>query len=414
MKKIAFIGIAALLVLGITKAGMFYWRNLRGVGPAISKPKQDISQLITAKPGENTTGFPLKLPSGFSIGIYAKNLKTPRDIIMDDSGNLLVSIPSAGKVILLKPDMDGNGESDKVIDLITDLNQPHGLEIRENSLSNTHPIDPYEFYIAESNQLAVYDYYSRSDPPYISNRRKILDLPSGGNHVTRSLVWDPSGELLISIGSSCNVCQEKDQLRAKILSLNLKTGKTKVIASGMRNAVFMVRKFMQGNNDEIWATEMGRDLIGDDIPPDEINIVQAGKNYGWPYCYGKQMMDPFNKNQQDCSKTEPAFIDLQAHSAPLGLAFVPDSWPEEYRHDLLVAFHGSWNRTQPTGYKIVRIPLDENGQVEGETQDFITGWLTNKNEVLGRPVDLFTKDDGSLLISDDKAGVAYLLTPPKN
>jgi glucose/arabinose dehydrogenase len=167
----------------------------------------------------------------------------------------------------------------------------------------------------------------------------------------------------------------------------------------------------------MWATEMGRDFLGDELPPDEINIVREDKNYGWPLCYGKRVLDlDFVDESQakgvTCANTEPSHIDLPAHVAPLGLAFIPanSNWPEEYWGDLLVAYHGSWNRSTPIGYKVARLKLDESGAYKG-AEDFITGWLTSEG-ALGRPVDLKFDAKGNLYISDDKAGVVYRVTPP--
>ncbi len=159
----------------------------------------------------------------------------------------------------------------------------------------------------------------------------------------------------------------------------------------------------------IWATEMGRDYLGDNLPPDEINLIMEGGNYGWPWCYGKRLhddqFDPSGSHREFCKDTLPAFIDIPAHSSPLGLAFFPKAWPKEYRYNLLVAYHGSWNRTEPTGYKVVRYKLDAAGNPI-DAEDFITGWLTPQG-ALGRPVDILIKDDGTIFISDDKAGVVY-------
>lgn len=226
-------------------------------------------------------------------------------------------------------------------------------------------------------------------------------------------------KILISVGSTCNVCEEADWRRSKILIANHDGSDLKEYADGLRNSVFMAIHPVTG---EVWATEMGRDLLGDDIPPDEINIVQQGNNYGWPYCYGDkvhdQNFDPAEKKSKFCEQeSKKPQINLPAHSAPLGLAFFPEKgWPEEHWHDLLVAHHGSWNRTEPTGYKIVRYQLNEKGQHENTTvkqelqpEDFINGWLT-KEGALGRPVDIVIQPEGSIYISDDKAGVIYKVT----
>jgi glucose/arabinose dehydrogenase len=161
----------------------------------------------------------------------------------------------------------------------------------------------------------------------------------------------------------------------------------------------------------MWATTMGRDLIGDNTPPETVNIVTEGKNFGWPYCYGQRIwdktFDATKKAENFCKTIEPPHIEYQAHAAPLGLAFTPNSWPKGYQHNLLVAFHGSWNRTQPTGYKVVRFILDDNGTYKG-SEDFVSGWLTAAG-ALGRPVDLLFNQNGTLYLSDDKAGVIYTI-----
>jgi len=181
-------------------------------------------------------------------------------------------------------------------------------------------------------------------------------------------------------------------------------------ASGLRNSVFMVNHPVTG---EIWATEMGRDFLGDNLPPDEINIIREGKSYGWPYCYGNKIQDKkfdsSDKAKQICENSEPAKIEIPAHSAPLGLAFFPENsaWPRDYWNNLLVAYHGSWNRTEPAGYKIVRYKLDREGTILGQ-EDFISGWLAGKNAT-GRPVGILIQPDGKIFISDDKAGVVYLI-----
>jgi len=231
----------------------------------------------------------------------------------------------------------------------------------------------------------------------------INDLPTGG-HFTRTIKVR-NNSLFISIGSSCNVCYEKDERRAAIIRCDLNGTGCRVFARGLRNAVGFIFHPVTG---KMYSTDNGRDWLGENLPPDEINLVEDGKNYGWPVCYGKNIHDTdFDKNvyiRNPCMEPfeMPSLVDLQAHSAPLGLAFYyGNSFPQEYRGDLFVAYHGSWNRLEPTGYKIVSIDMDTF-----TVKDFATGWLDGTN-VRGRPVDIIVADDGSLLVSDDNAGKIY-------
>ena len=283
------------------------------------------------------------------------------------------------------------------------FNNPHGIAFDLGS--------PFSLVIAEEHQIIRVPTYSEYDV------QKIVGLPADGGHFTRTLGFGPDGRLYVSIGSSCNVCNEKDERRAKIFSMNPDGSDFKEFASGLRNTVFFT---WHPKTEKMWGSDMGRDLLGDDLPPDEINIIDAGKNYGWPNCYGKNAHDTdFDKNtyiRNPCMEPfeMPSAIDVQAHSAPLGLAFIPEAppaggWPREYWNNLLVAYHGSWNRSVPTGYKVVRYKFDAERKYLGE-EDFITGWLHQSNggyEALGRPVDIVVNNDGTAFISDDKAGVIY-------
>ena len=340
----------------------------------------------------------MKLPPGFAISIFAKKLPGARVLALDPDGNLLVSLTSQGKVVAL-PDKNGDGVADAVVTVLDGLNKPHGLAFG--------PEEKPRLYVAETGRVAAFDY----DPERLTatSEQKIADLPPGGRHFTRSLLFLPGTRdrrLLISVGSSCDACEEEDWRYAKILAVDPDGGELETFASGLRNSVFMA---VHPQSKHVWATEMGRDFLGDNLPPDEINIILEGRHYGWPYCYGKRLhddkTDPTGAHREFCKDTIPSFIDLPAHSAPLGLAFFPAEWPQEFRHDLLVAFHGSWNRTEPTGYKVVRYKLDAAGNFI-DVEDFITGWLTPAG-ALGRPVDILIKDEGVIFISDDKAGVVY-------
>lgn len=428
MKKILVATLGIALCAFAAWVGFFYDRNLRGVGPALNKPTGDIARQIeeanaektetsqppikpavgskVAEPGTNSTDMPLALPAGFSISVFAKNLGDPRAMIEGPDGLILVSLPKQGKVVALA-DADADGKADAPIPVASGLDHPHGLATRCDEKG-------CKLYVGETTRLDVFDYDTSTHKA--SNRTKLAALPGGGGHSTRSLLFLPppnDRQLLVSIGSSCNVCRENDERRAAIYVLDTDNGDFRAYAKGLRNSVFMA---LNPATHQIWATEMGRDLLGDDLPPDEINIISEGDNYGWPICYGQNIHDTqFDKNttiRTPCMETlaTPSHIDLQAHSAPLGLAFFPkEGWPNEFQNNLLVAFHGSWNRSAPTGYKVVRFKLDSQGNAR-TPEDFIAGWLTEKGGALGRPVDILIQPNGTLFISDDKAGLIYKMT----
>lgn len=395
--------VLAIVVIAVAAVGAgcwslwsFYHQNLRGIGPAILPPKQDIAQLI------DTREVPLTLPKGFSIGIFAKDLGTPRVLVADPNGVLIASDPSRGQVLAL-PDKNGDGKADETIVLADKLNRPHGLAFR--CLNNA-----CRLYVAEENAVSYYDYDATTLK--LSNRIKIADLPSGGEHVTRSLLYlpPPDDRILVAIGSDCNVCHESNPQRASILSIPADGGALTEYATGLRNTVFMT---IDPATNQVWGADMGRDFLGDNTPPDEINILEQGKNYGWPICYGDNVHDTaFDKNTYIRNPCMTPFetsshINIPAHSAPLGLAFATGTgWAPDYAGNLFVSYHGSWNRITPTGYKVVRYVLNADGSMQS-VEDFITGWLQSDGTALGRPTGLLLKPDGQLFVADDKAGVIY-------
>ena len=389
-------------VLLLVWLAVFYWKNLRGAGPALKSPDIDIVRLIE-KLDADAPEIPLSLQQGFSLSIFAQGLADPRVMILDPADTLLVSVPSQGKVVAL-PDHDRDNRADRVVTVVAGLDRPHGMAFRcaPNCL----------LYVAEKGQVNAYSYNPKTMKAV--KQKKIADLPAGGGHVTRTLLFLPrpdDDQLLISVGSSCNVCIEDDWRRAKVLVVSAGGGDLRTFASGLRNSVFMT---IHPETKKVWATEMGRDLLGDDLPPDEINIIDKGRNYGWPFCYGKNVHDDdFDSAMgKSCREPEtyPSHINIPAHSAPLGLSFFPEKgWPAGFRNNLLVAYHGSWNRSVPTGYKIVRYRLDGSGYFL-RVDDFVTGWLTKEGTALGRPVDIIVRPGGTVLVSDDKAGVIYRIT----
>lgn len=395
--------VVAVIVLIL---GILGWRAFKQNIGSVSIPgKEDIAVEVPSPlpvPG-------IKAPEGFVLSLFAKELPGARSISFDPKGRMLVSETGQDKIAVLE-DADSDGIAENKRTLFSGLNNPHGMEWQCETSGKCF------LYVAESDKLTRFSY--DADAGTVSEKTKLVDISysASDNHFTRSLLFLPHPEeniLLISVGSSCNVCHEKDEQHAKILSYDIKTGKLEEYARGLRNSVFLALNPVDG---KVFATEMGRDGLGDNVPPDEINIIEKGKNYGWPVCYGKNIHDDnFDKNtyiRNPCMEPfeKESFADLQAHSAPLGLAFIPEEgWPEEYWYNILVAYHGSWNRSVPTGYKIARIKMNSRGEYLG-TEDFITGWLTSDGKKLGRPVDIKIFPGGTAYISDDSAGVIYKLS----
>ncbi|HSR88935.1 MAG TPA: PQQ-dependent sugar dehydrogenase [Candidatus Udaeobacter sp.] len=396
------------VVVGLGWVGVFYYDNLRGIAPALFPPTNDITKIVpetitvtsseAVRPRSINNGA-LKMPPGFGISIFAKNLPGARVMITDKDGNIWLSQTGEGKIskLTLK-----NGVLSKQETILSGLQNPHGLAF--------DPEDSSVLYIAEETKISKTIIIGNSAGPL----QKIVDLPKKGNHFTRTLGFGPDGRLYVSIGSTCNVCNESDIHYASLWSLNKDGSDFKQVARGLRNSVFFTWNPSDGR---MWATDNGRDLLGDDIPPDEINIIDTNSasilNFGWPNCYGKNIHDTaFDKNvyiRNPCMEPfeKESHIDVPAHSAPLGLAFVPANagWPAEYKNDLVVAFHGSWNRSVPTGYKVIIYHLDGEGNALS-LSNFVTGWINGK-EASGRPVDIIFGKDGKMYISDDKAGVVY-------
>jgi glucose/arabinose dehydrogenase len=306
-------------------------------------------------------------------------------------GSLYVAERGAGRIVRL-PDRNGDGVAD-------------GVEVAADGLQAPSSIDFYtdgSLYVGETTRIL-----RLNDPDgdgVFQEREVVIDgLPSGG-HNTRTVLFSPDGRYLyVSIGSSCNVCVESDERRATIMRYNPDGSGGEVYARGLRNAVGIT--FRPGT-DELWATDNGRDWLGDNQPPETIYLVHQGDDAGWPRCHAARIVDPEFGSPGACDGVAVPAVEMQAHSAPLGLTFYAGAqFPPEYRGDLFVAFHGSWNRSVPTGYKVVRIPIADGAP--GAVQDFAAGWLREDGSHWGRPVDVLTGPDGSLFVSDDSGGVIY-------
>ena len=392
--KRSFFAILFLVIVGVLfyfiKDYLFYDISLRGVVPAIRPPGKDIKQYM---PQGYQLNFPLSISKGFQIGVFA-DLKAnlPRVIVLDPSDTLVVSSTNKGKIFAL-PDKDINGKVDEIKEIIGGLNKPHGIAFAEGKI-----------YIAETDKVTRWDYNSTDFT--VSSPEVLFNLPGGGRHFTRTIAVS-GNKLYTSVGSSCDVCEENDEKRASILVSDLDGSNLKTFAKGLRNTVF----FAFDDEGVLWGTDMGRDNLGDNLPPDEVNIIKEGKDYGWPYCYGDRVRDSKFKPGEKvtyCTQTEAPVYNLPAHVAPLGIVFINSAiFPSSDDGSLLIAEHGSWNSSQPVGYKISKLSV--LGGSVGTYSNFINGWL-QKDEALGRPVGLVFDGAGKLFISDDKAGLIYILS----
>lgn len=402
--------VAFIVIIALLAGGFFAYEYVKEKPPAFLI--KWFTQTEPPPPLPAGGSAPLTVPKGFQATIFSRNVPGARVMTRDPKGAMLVSLTSEGKVVAL-PDTDSNGEADRTVMILEGLKQPHGIFVHcPDTGSASANKQSCVLYVAETNALKSYAY--DADTFTARYQKTLATFPSGSGHFTRTLLMHPDGErLLVSIGSSCNVCNESNALRASVQTINIQTGEMTPFATGLRNTVFMALHPVTG---EVWGTDNGRDLIGDDIPPDEVNIIEKSNEYGWPICYGKNIHDTDFDDKQyirdPCGGATPSHIDLQSHSAALGLAFIPEEgWPEELWHDLLIAYHGSWNRSEPTGYKVVRIDLDNKGGVRSPAPaDFVTGFLVPGQDVddaIGRPVGLMAEPGGILYVSDDRAGAIY-------
>ena len=337
----------------------------------------------------------LTIPDGFHLSVFA-HTDSPRMMVFSPGGVLLVSEPDEGRIVAL-PDSKHTGKAERSAVVVESLTEPHGLAFYQGKL-----------YVAERDKVRRYDWDEAG--LRASNPKLLTDLPGRGGHSTRTILFHKD-KMYVSAGSSCNVCVEKDPKRATVMEFNPDGTNMKIFAKGLRNAVGMA---VNPKTDSIWVTVNGRDNLGDDLPPEVINdLGSSGGDFGWPYCYGDRVPDPGFTKPGDgrCDSVILPKVKMQAHSAPLGLAFYEGTtFPTEYRNNIFVAFHGSWNRSVPTGDKVVRVKLDDKGQPVGGAEDFITGWQDARGRRSGRPAGIVFGADGSMYVSDDQAGLIYRVT----
>lgn len=337
----------------------------------------------------------LTLPPGFSANVFARDLGGVRVLVAAPDSTVYASVPSAGTVLRLR-DADGDGRAETTEPVLKGYPGVHGLALGNETLYFATPTTVYAAPLGADGTPGT--------PQAIAD-----GLPSGGNHQAPGLGLGPDGRIYLTLGSSCNACEEASPERAAMLVLE--NGTRRVYARGLRNTMGFDWQPLTG---ELFGADQGVDLRGDDLPPDEVNLILDGGNYGWPYVYGRQVPDrltpfdpPGTTKEAFAVTTEPSVLELPAHASPIQLRFYNGTaFPAEYRGDAFVTLHGSWNRNPPNGYRVARLSFSAAGEPVGY-EDFLTGFLYDGNKVFGRPVGLAVLPGGALLVGDDFNGVVY-------
>jgi glucose/arabinose dehydrogenase len=336
----------------------------------------------------------IQLPPGFQINVYARGVSGARSMTRGSEGTLFVGSRGDGAVYAVL-DRDGDQQAEEVLTLVTELNTPNGVAFRDGDL-----------YVAETHRVWRYrdiESHLRSPP----QPELILDnLPKDRRHGWRFIAFGPDGWLYVPVGAPCNACRPADERYASMLRMRPDGTGLEVFARGIRNTVGFD---WRPETEELWFTDNGRDWLGDDRPPDELNrATGAGLHFGYPYCHGGDIPDPEFGQERGCQEFTPPARNLGPHVAAIGMRFYTgDMFPEEYRNQILIAEHGSWNRAEPLGYRLSLV-RQEKGQVTAY-EVFVEGWLQGGSP-WGRPVDLLVMPDGALLVSDNQASVIYRIT----
>jgi glucose/arabinose dehydrogenase len=336
----------------------------------------------------------IRLPEGFAIEVYADGVANARAMALGANGTLFVGSRRAGNVYALR-DQDGDQTADKGWLIDSGVYMPSGLAFRDGAL-----------YVGAVNRILRYDDIEArlDDPP---EPVVITDaLPEDSHHGWKYLGFGPDGALYVPVGAPCNVCDPAPPY-ASILKMDPATGAYEVFARGVRNSVGF--DFAPDTGD-LWFTDNGRDMLGDDRPPGELNHASAaGQNFGFPFCHGGTIPDPQYGRERACDAFTPPAQQLGPHVAPLGMTFYTgDMFPPEYRGQIFIAEHGSWNRSRKIGYRVSLVRLDDSGRATSY-ETFAEGWLQGESN-WGRPVDVLVMPDGALLVSDDQADAVYRIS----
>ncbi|QRR00316.1 PQQ-dependent sugar dehydrogenase [Dyadobacter sandarakinus] len=347
------------------------------------------------QPASDANVAKLKVPAGFTITKFAEGVGKPRILAVNANGNVYVSDREAGIVVMLS-DKNGDGVAEDK-KTVANIKQVHGLHIYEGKM---YMVAVNEVYVADMN----------GDGTLGQPKMLISDLPDGGQHPNRTIAFGPDKKMYLTVGSTCNSCPEPNPENATILRAEPDGSNRKVFAKGLRNTIGFGWHPTTG---QLWGMDHGIDWLGDNEQKEELNQIKQGADYGWPYIYGEGKYNPGDRPQGDTTyaqylqKTTLPALTYQAHSAPMSMAFYTGSmFPGDYSNDAFIAMRGSWNRSSPVGYKIVRAHF-ENGQPV-RFEDFVTGFIVDNNRAhFGRLVGVAVHKDGSLLFTDDTNGVIY-------
>lgn len=376
--------LSALLMVG----GSFVGPPSRSVGAAESDESLESSlrSLGLAEPG-------------FRIESYATGVSGARSMALGPDGTLYVG--TRGDRVYALEDQNRDLRADSVRVIATGLRMPNGVALREGDL-----------YVAEVGRVLVWrDIAKKLSAP--GKPQVVTDaFPEDRHHGWKFIAFGPDGKLYVPVGAPCNICLRDEPIYASITRLNPDGSELEVFAHGVRNSVGFDWHPRTG---ELWFTDNGRDHLGDDVPPCELNHASSsGQHFGYPFCHGGDVKDPKYGDRRKCSEFRPPAHRLKAHAAPLGMRFYTGAmFPAKYREGIILAEHGSWNRSRKVGYRVMFARLDDRGRVT-EYEPFVTGWLDEaRQRAWGRPVDVQGLPDGSLLISDDQAGAIYRVTYQK-